>query len=285
MNFLQEMAQNYSEIEKMGAEKILIGYSTLGREIFAFAVGCGRPKIIVQYAIHAREYITYFLAIKQIKDAIGTIKVGQGTVYFVPVVNIDGVALCIDGLNSVPVKYHLMLKNLVKNEDFSLFKANILGVDLNVNFDARWGTRKNNVRVPSSANFIGIAPESEAEVKALVNFTRKIKPNMTISYHSKGEVIYYDFHQPRKIKKNHKKIAENISKSTGYAIQPSGKSAGGYKDWCIEKLGIPAVTIEVGEDTLIHPITKRYLPSIYQKNAKVIHNLLDYLRVILYNTK
>ena len=110
MNFLQEMAHDYNEIEKMGAEKILIGYSTLGRKIFAFAVGCGRPK--VQYAIHAREYITYYLAIKQIKDAIGTIKVGQGTVYFVPVVNIDGVALCIDGLNSVPEKYHLMLKNL-----------------------------------------------------------------------------------------------------------------------------------------------------------------------------
>lgn len=283
MSFLSEMERDYAEIESAGAERILIGKTELGRPIYAFAVGCGRPKIIVQYAIHAREYITYYLAILQIKDLLKSIQHGMGTVYFVPVVNIDGVALVIDGIDTVPKNKQKILQKIVKNNDFSLYKANINGVDLNVNFRANWGTGKYNVHEPSSANFVGIVPESEGEVCALVQFTRKIAPDMTISYHSKGEVIYYDFYQPKNIKKIHYSIAKIASKSTGYKIQKTGKSAGGYKDWCIQKLGIPAITIEVGEDSLIHPIGKKFLPSIYQKNRKVIINLLDYLRAILYN--
>lgn len=283
LSFLDQMARDYAELTEAGAEKISIGKTLLGREIFAFAVGCGAPKIIVQYAIHAREHITYFLAIEQIKTALRVLGHGRGTIYFVPVVNIDGVALAIDGIDTVPKNQQKILKKLVENNDFALFKANAQGVDLNVNFDARWGEGAKNVRFPNSENYIGTHPASEPEVQALVNFTLKIKPDFTISYHAKGEVIYYDFGQPRKIKKNHKKIAKIASEATGYPIRPSGKSAGGYKDWCISRLGIPAITIEVGAESWAHPINREFLAAIYQKNSKVIIKILDYLRAILYN--
>lgn len=283
MTFLERMNKDFKRLVEKGAEKIKIGKTVQNSPIYAFAVGCGEPKIIVQYAIHAREYITYFLAIRQIEDTLKNIEPGRGTVYFVPVVNIDGVSLVLDGIDSVDDKYKDKVKSLVKNGDFSLYKANIRGVDLNVNFDARYGTGAQNVRVPSAQNYIGEYPESEPEVRALVNFTRKIKPNLTISYHSKGEVIYYDFYQSKKEKRQHKKIAKVASLATGYKIVKTGKSAGGYKDWCIQSQKIPALTIEVGSESLNHPITEQNLEPIYQKNAKVIINLLDYLRVILYN--
>lgn len=281
--FLEELENDYREFVMRGAEKIKIGQTVLGRPIFAFVVGCGDPKIIVQYAIHAREYITYYLARRQIFDCLATLWHGQGTVYFVPVVNIDGVSLVLDGLSGVPDEYHPLLHNLCPNGDFGLYKANIRGVDLNVNFDARWGSGSKNVFVPSAQNFVGYAPHSEPEVRALADFTQSLCPNLTISYHSKGEVIYYDFHQTLIPRLRHHRLARVASEATGYSLARTKRSAGGYKDWCISALKVPALTIEVGSDTLSHPISPHFLPQIYQKNATLLSNLLDYLRGILYN--
>lgn len=283
MSFISDYKQKMLEFERAGAEKIEIGKTVLGYPIYAFAVGCGRPKIIVQYAIHAREYITYYLACEQLMDTARLLPHGCGTVYFIPAVNIDGISLVLDGLGVIPQSYHTLLNSICPSGDFGLFKANVRGVDLNVNFDARWGTGSQNVFTPDSANFVGFAPNSEPETQALTSFTRKICPDLTISYHSKGEVIYYDFHQPLSMRKKHKKIAKIASKSTTYPIKLTGNSAGGYKDWCISTLHIPALTIEVGSENLAHPITLQNLPDIYQKNANLIINLLDYLGVILYN--
>ncbi len=283
MTFGEELEQSYLEFESAGAEKIAIGKTVLGDTIYSFAVGCGAPKIIVQYGIHAREYITFYLAKRQILDTIKGLEAGCGTVYFVPVVNIDGVRLVLDGLQAISPEFHPLLNSLCQDGDFSQFKANIRGVDLNVNFDAKWGTGLLNEFEPRQANFVGEFPHSEPEVLALVNFTTKIQPDLTISYHSKGEVIYYGFFEPLRARRTHRKFAKIVQKTTGYRIIRTKNSAGGYKDWCINKLKIPALTIEVGAENLVHPITKEFLPDIYQKNAKVIFNLLDYLRVILYN--
>ena len=56
----------------------------------------------------------------------------------------------------------------------------------------------------------------------------------------------------------------------GYKIKKIKGSVGGYKDWCIQKLKVPSVTIEVGSDILSHPIGKQALPKIYSKNKNVI---------------
>ena len=50
-------------------------------------------------------------------------------------------------------------------------------------------------------------------------------------------------------------------------------SSGGLKDWCIDKLEIPAITIEVGNDNLKHPIERKYLNEIFQKNKMVEKDL------------
>lgn len=230
-------------------KKGIIGHSVKGEPIYYFKVKktCF-PKIIVQYSIHAREHITSRLAIKQIIDFNSNGL--KGTVYFIPLMNPDGVKIA---LTEKP-----------------LYKANANGVDLNVNFDARWGTGECNVKVSGNENFIGKFPFSEPESRALAEFTQRIKPDMTISYHCKGEEIYYEFYQNEDNRRRDFLIAQAVSKSTGYAIKSTPNSAGGYKDWCIEKFKIPAITIEVGSDELLHPIGKESLYSIYLKNKDVI---------------
>ena len=69
-------------------------------------------------------------------------------------------------------------------------------------------------------------------------------------------------------------IAERFSESTGYRIvNVENVSSGGYKDWCVEKLRIPALTIELGRDVLSHPITRKNLEEIFEKNKTIAFDL------------
>ena len=254
MGVLSELDVFYKNFQ---GEKFIIGRSHRKKPIYCFRIKkTDFPKIIVQYAIHAREYITTYLAMLQIEDFIMRGKVG--TVYFIPAVNPDGIEIA-------------ELKN-------PLYKANDFGVDLNVNFDALWGTGRENVRRKSDCNFIGERPFSEPETRALRDFTLLIEPHSTLSYHSKGEEIYWEFFQGEKERNRDEKIAKILSEVTGYAVKLTPDSAGGYKDWCISRLKIPSFTIEVGSDNLSHPIGKEYSKDVFIKNQDVITTLIESVR-------
>ena len=246
MNILKILNKTYL---KFSGEKGVYGFSENNNPLYFFKVSKSpKPVIIVQYALHAREFITSHLAISQMRDFMLLGKFG--TVYFLPLTNPDGVQIC-----------------LTKNK---LYKANKNGVDLNVNFDAKWGTGEFNEKTKGAQNYIGTHPFSEKESIALKDFTLKVRPDITVSYHAKGEEIYYEFFQDKKSKKRDYKIAKRLAKTTGYAIKSTPNSVGGYKDWCIEKLKIPSFTIEVGSDKLSHPIKIKHLNNIRAKNKNVI---------------
>lgn len=251
MGIFNEVSQFY---QNYGGEKQIIGKSVNGLPIYAFAVTkTASPIILVQGAIHAREFVTAKVVNLLASEFIKSGK--QGKVWFLPLINPDGaiIAESVDGS----------------------FKANANGVDLNVNFPARWGKGRQNVFVKDKENFVGEKPLSEPETKALCNFTLKIKPDMTISYHSKGEEIYYEFYQKGKRRERDAYLADIASKTTGYVVKSIKGSCGGYKDWCIQRLKIPALTIEVGNDCLSHPISLDKAEEIAQKNSGLIEKLIE----------
>lgn len=265
-----------SKISGRNVKKFVIGKSVCGRDIWCVRVGRGGKKLIVQYAIHAREFVTTLLAIEQMRDA--NIWNVDNSIYFVPLVNPDGVALCMEGVESIQnVQMRQELLQVNGGGNFGTWKANARCVDLNVNFDARWGCGKCNITYKAGANYIGECPESEPEVCALVNLTKYVLPDATLSYHSKGEEIYYEFGQNKADYRRDKVIARQLAKLTGYTLRKAGGSVGGYKDWCIEKLGIPSFTIEVGSEKYAHPIQKDKLPKIWQQNQLVLKKLLALL--------
>lgn len=251
MDVLEKLNRFY---ESWTGEKGYIGCTENGVLIPFFAVKKSeKPVILAQYAIHAREYITTYLAMMQVEEFAAFGK--RGTVYFVPAVNIDGIAEVLGG--------------------YKTYKANANMVDLNVNFDARWGEGAKNVREKASENYIGKYPFSESETAALRDFTLIVMPDLTLSYHSKGEEIYWEFFQDDKERDRDFKIANAVSAVTGYPLKSAGKSAGGYKDWCVEKLKIPALTVEVGSDALSHPIGEEFAEEIFLKNRDVINVLTE----------
>ena len=235
--------------------------------MFAFFVGTPSGAVgISQYAIHAREWITAYLALEHVKRGVHA-----GGVWILPLMNPDGALLATEGIESVKsAARREALWELNGGDDFSLWKANAEAVDLNVNFPARWGSGRSNVRQPAGANYIGTSPLCAPESRALAEFTIKRNPDYTLSWHTKGEEIYWRFHQPFFRALRDLRYAKRLSKFTGYPLKEAPFSAGGYKDWCVETLKIPALTLEVGSDERAHPLGLKDLPDILDKNLNVL---------------
>ena len=192
----QELIGKIVALQDEGLELFNAGKSVLGKNILATHVGdYSGTQILIQGGIHAREYITSLLMVEQARNLFLNNLVHGGGIYFVFLVNPDGAEIVLDGINAVNceiTKQYLTLAN-GGSENFSQYKANINLVDLNTNFNADWGGGSQNVFCPATEDFVGFYPESEREVQSLINFTLKTKPLLTISYHSKGNVIYYGF--------------------------------------------------------------------------------------------
>ena len=272
MDIYQTITKFYDEVK---TEKRSIGNSLAGRNLYAVKIGDGSPVGIVQYAIHGREFITAKLALEHYRQSVGV-----GSCWILPLMNPDGALLSEIGLDSVEdIEDKEKLLTLNKgNKNFSLWKANLRGVDLNVNFDAKWGKGDKNVKTAGIENCIGEKPFSEPETLALKRFTLMIKPDYTVSYHTKGEEIYWYFGQPIRDCARDKELALTLSEATGYALAYAKGSAGGYKDWCIQKLKIPSFTIEAGNDELCHPIQENGLSDIMERNRFVLRKLSEKMK-------
>ncbi len=263
-----------AELKKHG-NYFCYGKSKWGEKLWAFKFGSGEKKILVQGATHAREFVTTFYLLKLCRylSAMPLL----GTVIVCPLSNPDGVKLCLCGEKCLRGKYSKTCKEILKNCDQKLIKCNGRGVDINVNFDAHWGGGKRNFfGFPTFENYLGKAPISERETKALANLVEVFLPDVTISYHSKGEVVYFGFEKKKQIKMD-KKLLEIITSESGYKPYKTKNSCGGFKDFCIEKLDIPSFTIEVGKDDLPHPLGLDVLEEIFMQNKDIVPKMLKYL--------
>lgn len=133
----------------------------------------------------------------------------------------------------------------------SIWKANVMGTDLNNNFDAGWDTIDLKT-MPAYSGFKGYYPVSEPESKALQDLALSRDYLCYISYHSRGQLIYYDVNG---------NSAQNSLRSEQFAnfmkdaikYEPSntqrsyGVNLGGFGDWIQLSLDKPSVTIESGK--------------------------------------
>ncbi len=280
------LLKDIKELRNCGAETGFIGLTECGRKIPYVKIGSGKGKrVIVTGAIHARENLTARLVTEQAKYALNC-RNFNGTIYFIPMVNPDGAVLVESGADA----FGDMRKELIAlndgSTDFSLWKANVSGVDLNVNFDARWGMGRQNVWTAGKENYVGAKPFSAAETAALRDFTLKVMPDCTISYHAKGQELYWFFHQFEPAKTRDRRMAEFLNRKLGYLLGTDfTDSAGGYKDWCIEKLNIPAFTLEIISDSFRHPLSDEALTQEeINKNIDLPVLVTEYLKWITKST-
>ena len=262
-------------------ERTIPGYSVLGKPIYSFKFGTGPKKIIITAAHHGLEWITSMLVMKIAYHLCDEYKSGNtefyknNSVYFVPMVNPDGVNLSIKGLSeTLPIYVRSRLLKITSEDNFiNNWQANIRGIDLNHNYDASFALGKSiqikeGIIAPAPTKYSGEYPESEPETKAVVSLTKKISPDIVIAYHSQGEEIFYKYQG--KCAPDAEIIANRLAQASGYnLILAEGLTdCTGYKDWVIEKFNIPAFTVEVGKGK--NPLPLSQFDKIFEDNLKLI---------------
>ncbi len=263
-NFLKQLDKNYNV-------KVL-GKTKFNRNIYAVEKinGENLSTAVLVASIHAREWITTELLTEFIEQNIFK-TITHFNISLLLMVNPDGVELAVNGLKNFKNRHKKKLVKINGFNDFSLWKANAKGVDLNNNFDADFKLH-NRDKKPASQGYAGKKKESEKETKIIVNYLKEINPFIVLSYHTKGEEIYFQYYQKTKELLRDFLIAKRFALTTGYKIKNVEKvSSGGLKDYIVSKLKIPSLTIECGNDNLKHPITE--LGDIFLRNKNIANDL------------
>lgn len=259
-----------SELAAIGGEISAIGKSVCGRDILCLhRGGYSGMQLVITAAIHARECYTALVVLEQARRFDKTESDG---VYFVPLVNPDGAVFFESGdCSGSDVLCRFRAHNRV-------WKANANGVDLNCNFDANFGSGVMNKFAAGPNGYVGAFAHSEPESAALVRLTHAVKPAATVSYHCMGGELYWEFFQSGEARRRDKTLATAIAAEIGAErVDGDLRSAGGYKDYCVQKLGIPAFTIELIKHGT-HPFSPDDFYPEAQNNALLPTFILRLLR-------
>ncbi len=200
----------------------IIGYSVKGRAIAVHSFGSGADTIAYTGAIHGNELSTRTLMYRWIDELEANPRLipANKTVVVVPVINPDGVT--------------------------AGTRTNARNVDLNRNFaTADW---RSDITTTSNAPFPGGGGESamsEPETRAVAGLISRLRPQLTLSYHSIGGLLASNQVG------NANSYASTYARLSGYANTTGASDAfeygiSGTADDYYGMLGVPSVLIELG---------------------------------------
>lgn len=261
-----------------------IGKSELGRKIPVLRIGAENADchILIHGGIHGREHMTSWLVTALADYWIGhdILSCGDVCVHIIPMVNPDGVTISqIRKLGETQRQIYERDREQGYTKDSEseyagLWKANGLGVDPNRNFPSGWENIAGRTE-PSSMKYRGLEPFSCAEASALAKYTQQYSFDATISYHASGSIIYWEYGSKQPVNDLSHDLGKKIEAVTGYPLVGSqGVEGAGYKDWVMDELGIPSLTIEIGCGDC--PLNDREAPSILARNLRVIPTVIDW---------
>jgi len=267
-----------------------IGISVMGRDIPYLRLGIGKKKVIYAASFHANEWITTPLLMKFAENALYAEQDGEVlqnhcikalfdecSIYLVPMINPDGVNLVTGVLRQGDMEYSIA-RNIADNYPEIPFpsgwKSNIMGVDLNLQFEADWeqareNKAKINITGPAPRDYVGPAPLSAPEAIAIHKFTENINPRLILAYHTQGSVIYWQY-KDLLPQGGSREIGQVLAQVSGYPLDDTPFASGfaGYKDWFIEKYNRPGYTIEAGMGE--SPLPLQDFDKIYAENEGVL---------------
>jgi g-D-glutamyl-meso-diaminopimelate peptidase len=263
--------------------------TAFGRPVRTLTLGQGARQVIFTAAHHANEWITATVLLKFMEELARAMADGSKlygipgdlfrrnvTVHAVPMVNPDGVDLVTGAIPPGSEEYaraRILAENYPGIPFPDGWKANLSGVDLNLQYPAGWRMAREikfaqGFTKPGPRDYVGRSPLNQPESRALAEYTEQIDPALVLAYHTQGEVIYWqymDYHVP-----GARELGEEFARLSGYALEdtPYESAFAGYKDWFIRFFGRPGYTIEVGLGE--NPLPLRQFDKIYRDNLGIL---------------
>ena len=267
-----------------------IGKSVMGRPLWRLSLGDGENRVLYNASHHANEWICTPLLLRFVEElaeafasggSISDISAAEmldyASISVIPAVNPDGIDLVTGELQSGEFfrQAQLIAADYPRFRFPSGWKANIRGTDLNLQYPAGWEQARENkyaqgIVSPAPADYVGPAPLSAPESRAMYDYTLALSPTLILAFHTQGEVIYWrylDLEPPRA-----GQIGEFFSELSGYALEDTPYASGfaGYKDWFIDRFDRPGYTIEAGFG--VNPLPLSQLQEIYRRNLGILVN-------------
>ena len=267
----------------------LLTQTAFGKPVRTLVIGEGPRRVLYTAAHHANEWITTPVLLKFVEEfaeaiqnggAIGGMDAGQlskeVTIYTVPMVNPDGVDLVTGALQPGSLPYETAVELSHNYPDIPFpegWKANLLGVDLNLQYPAGW-LQAREIKFsqgydhPGPRDYVGRAPLNQLESRALAEYTQEIDPELVLAYHTQGNVIYWQFADV--FVPGAKELGQKMAELSGYALEdtPYESAFAGFKDWFIKVFRRPGFTIEVGQG--VNPLPLSQFDTIYRDNLPIL---------------
>ncbi|PFG05718.1 M14 family metallopeptidase [Bacillus sp. es.034] len=255
------------------------GESVGGRDLIEIRIGTGKKKVQMNASFHANEWITtsvlmtfindYLLSLtnSQLMRGVQTLPIyGDVTLSLVPMVNPDGVDLVLNGPPGD--KRNEMIALNRGSTDFTGWKANIRGVDLNNQFPAKWEVEqeRKEEKEPAPRDFPGYKPLSEPEAIAMAKLARQGKFDRLLALHTQGKEFYWGYEglEPPEAAK----LAKDFTRVSGYKSVRYIDSYAGYKDWFVKEFQKSGFTLELGKG--INPLPLSQFDEIYQDVSGIL---------------
>ena len=281
---IRELVQTYPFLRTE-----LLTNTAFGRPVRTLVIGNGPRKVLYSATHHANEWITTPVILKFIEDFAAAMVAGgkidgtdarelaeNVTIYTVPMVDPDGVDLVTGAIPPGSVEYEIA-RRLGENYPAIPFpdgwKANLMGVDLNLQYPAGWLQAREikfsqGYTLPGPRDYVGRAPLNQLESRALAGYTEFLDPALVLAYHTQGKVIYWQFEDI--FVPGAKELGEEFARLSGYELAdtPYESAFAGYKDWFIQQFRRPGYTIEVGEGE--NPLPMKQFDEIYEANLPIL---------------
>ena len=269
-------------------EAVTLTRSAGGRPVRALRLGTGPRRILLTAGHHANEYITSLLLWRLLEDYCQSIVTDGGifgfsgrmlfrrtSLYLVPLVNPDGVDLVTGEIEPGSREYESARTMAARQPELPFpfgWKADLQGVDLNLNYPAGWEqVRARKPRQPGPRDYPGPSPLSQPETAALADYTRRIHPDVLAAWHTQGGELYAADAHGRIPDED---LARKLAAASGYRLcsVPPESEGGGLRDWFLQETGRPAFTIEAGRGE--NPLPMEDLPQLCEENLPIFALLL-----------
>ena len=263
--------------------------TAFGRPVQTLVIGEGERNVLFSASHHANEWITTPVLLKFAEELAQAIQENgtlygvparnisrAATIYMVPMVDPDGVDLVTGAIGPGSLEYETARRIADGFPSIPFpngWKANLLGVDLNLQYPAGW-LRAREIKFgqgftrPAPRDYVGRAPLSQRESIALAEYTEELDPALVLAYHTQGQVIYWQFEDYEV--PGARELAEEFARISGYAMEdtPYESSFAGYKDWFIQNFRRPGFTIEAGSGESPLPLSQ--FDEIYRDNLGIL---------------